>query len=301
MRCPFLREAQVKSCQASPFRKMIVRGDETGGERCTSDGWRECPAARQLSEEHPSRARCPFLHESLVQYCGAAPVARYVPYSESAFSLCGGDSHRYCEAYLGVAGSPAPPAAGRAPAGSAWGIPVPGWLWFAPNHTWLDETEDGTCHVGIDAFLVRILSPVDRVQFLTTSGIACPAALVGCGPLDVTVVFPNPLILTGVNGGLRAAPGRLAADPYGLGWLFAGRPARRETPATAGLRRGAAAVEWMESEVVRLRETLEGPAGRPAPGEARLAADGGLPAEGLARLLPRPEALALLHALTHAR
>ena len=38
-----------------------------------------------------------------MQYCGAAPVAKFVPYSESLLSRCGNDSFRYCELYLAMA------------------------------------------------------------------------------------------------------------------------------------------------------------------------------------------------------
>ncbi|RPJ40234.1 MAG: hypothetical protein EHM19_14010, partial [Candidatus Latescibacterota bacterium] len=66
MRCPFLREAHVQSCQASPIRKQIVRSGSSAGERCGTAAWRDCPAARELTEEHPSAGSCPFHAESLV-------------------------------------------------------------------------------------------------------------------------------------------------------------------------------------------------------------------------------------------
>ena len=90
-----------------------------------------------------------------MQYCGAAPVARFVPYSESLISRCGNDSFRYCELYLGMA-HPAPSSV------QVDGIPVPDWLQYSANHMWLDVTEDGICHAVIDAFLSRALGTVDR-------------------------------------------------------------------------------------------------------------------------------------------
>jgi hypothetical protein len=41
---------------------------------------------------------CPFLGESLMQYCGAAPVAKMVPYSETCptGALAKLQSEQYC-------------------------------------------------------------------------------------------------------------------------------------------------------------------------------------------------------------
>ena len=304
MRCPFLREAHVQSCQASPIRKQIVRTGTTPYERCGSAAWRECPVAHELNEEHPSAGACPFHAESLVQYCSAAPVTKFIPWSDAAFSRCGSEGHRYCELYLALAGSPAPPAApGEAAPGvdDADGVPVPLWLWFAPNHTWLSIASDGVCHLGVDAFLSRTFGGIDRVQFVTTKGMERPTAVLTVRDVDVTVSFPNPVLITGVNGALRADPSRLARDPYGLGWLFEGivrnRPASPNATSrvTEGLLRGAGATAWMRHEGLRLRGLAEEASERIW--GARLAADGGLPAPGLVRTLPHDEALRLSHLL----
>ncbi|MFZ4621995.1 MAG: hypothetical protein ACOYNS_15645, partial [Bacteroidota bacterium] len=104
MRCQFLREAQVKFCRASAYRKMIVRlAEQTENERCSSKEYVTCPAAKQHLEVNPSSSHCPFLHESLVQYCTAAAVTKYIPYTESVLSQCGTDSHKYCELHLALA------------------------------------------------------------------------------------------------------------------------------------------------------------------------------------------------------
>ena len=233
MRCPFLREAHVQSCQASPFRKQIVRSGNAADERCGSAAWRDCSAARELTEEHPSAGSCPFHAESLVQYCSAAPVTKFIPWSDQAFSRCGSESHRYCDLYLALARTSAPTAETGEPAprsDDADGIPVPTWLWFAPSHTWLAVASDGVCHIGVDAFLARTLGGIDRVQFVTTKGLERPAAVLTVRDVDLTVSFPNPVFITGVNGALRADPARLARDPYGLGWLFEGIVRDRAVP-----------------------------------------------------------------------
>jgi glycine cleavage system H lipoate-binding protein len=304
VRCPFLREAHVQSCQASPFRKQIVRSGGAAGERCGSPAWQECPVAHELTEEHPSAGTCPFHAESLVQYCSMAPVPKFIPWSDQAYSRCGSESHRYCELYLALARitAPSPSAAEAAPGtDDADGIPVPRWLWFAPGHTWLDVASDGVCHIGVDAFLARTLGGIDRVQFVTTKGLERPAAVLTVRDVDLTVSFPNPVLITGVNGALRADPARLARDPYGLGWLFEGivrdhaSLPNGQTKLTDGLLRGDAATAWMRREGLRLRGLAEAASERIS--GVRLAADGGLPAPGLIRTLPHEEALRLSHLL----
>jgi glycine cleavage system H lipoate-binding protein len=231
-------------------------------------------------------------------------VTKFIPWSDQAFSRCGSESHRYCDLYLALARTSSPaPAAGEPAPGSddADGIPVPRWLWFAPGHTWLDVASDGVCHIGVDAFLARTLGGIDRVQFVTPKGLERPAAVLTVRDVDITVCFPNPVLITGVNGALRADPARLARDPYGLGWLFEGIVRDRATlgPGTPritdGLLRGEPATAWMRREGLRLRALAESASERMS--GVRLAADGGLPAPGLIRTLPHEEALRLSHLL----
>jgi hypothetical protein len=104
MRCPFLREAQVKFCQVAPSRKMILRIPVQGvHEKCSSADYVTCSAAKEYHEEIPNQDRCPFLQESLMQYCAAAPVIKLLPYSESILSRCGNHDHLCCEVYLSMA------------------------------------------------------------------------------------------------------------------------------------------------------------------------------------------------------
>jgi hypothetical protein len=102
MTCPFLKETHVKYCQSATVRKLIplAHAGRTD-EKCSSANYVSCPVYRSAPVEEASPA-CPYLRESLMQYCGAAPVAKFVPYSESLLSRCGKDSHRYCELFLGM-------------------------------------------------------------------------------------------------------------------------------------------------------------------------------------------------------
>lgn len=259
MRCPFLREEQVKSCRAVPFRKQLSRSALRGtDERCSSPEHEGCPAAPQSCEVHPVPSHCPFLQESLVQFCAAVSVPAYVPWSESPDLRCGHDGHRFCEFYLAAAG-----AGGRGPALAAGdgpdrrtfeidGVPMPAWLYYAPNHLWLDLGDDGLVHLGVDALLARLLGTAERVSFLTVKGCVRPAVRLSARGAERTVTFARPLQLVAANTHLRAHLERLTADPYGRGWLFEARLAARAQPderLLAGLRHGEVARTWMAREV----------------------------------------------------
>jgi glycine cleavage system H lipoate-binding protein len=295
VRCPFLREEQVKSCQVAPFRKSLARSFATGqGERCTSTDHRTCPALHESREEHPDGSRCPFLRESLVQFCAASPRPTYVPWSDSPDLRCAHDGHRFCELFLAAAGGsargPALPTgdADEARTPVVDGVPVPGWLLFADNHMWLDVGDDGLCHIGVDAFLTRLVGEVERLAFLAVKGEVRPAVVLTVAGVDVTLAFDRRLALVAANTRLRSALDRLVGDPYGLGWLFCARWDGR----TGGLRRGRGAREWMAAESSRLTAAVHERLLRPRDGVA-LPADGGRPAPGFLRHLEREDALRL--------
>ncbi len=286
MTCPFLKEAQVKYCQTSSVRKFIPiaaagRANDTR-DKCSSHEYLTCPVYRMQSAAPTVSSHCPFLGESLMQYCGAAPVAKMIPYSESQLSRCGCDRFRYCELYLSMAHP-------GVPAEDVDGIPLPAWLRYSANHMWLDIGEDGVCHAGIDAFLGRALGHAERISYVWQRGQHRATAVVTVNGMDHEIVFPNPFLLTGCNLYLRADPGRLTAQPYTGGWLFEGVPA----PETSdNLLQGAAARHWMELEQHRINEFLQQQ--QPGP-HGPLAADGGQFAPGLSRCLDREQMLALFH------
>jgi glycine cleavage system H lipoate-binding protein len=302
MRCPFLREAQAKTCQASAVRKLIVRGSgDLDHERCSSPAFRECPAMKEHEEEHPHASRCPFLQESLMQYCSAAPMQKYIPYTESIMSRCGNDNHRFCEVYRGVAHPPGAPDSPAEPADVVEGVRVPHHLHFAPNHLWLDVSDDGSCHVGVDTFLIRMIGAVDRISFVTTRGLQRPVAVFTVRGVDLQLVFPNPMEITRTNAYLRADAHRLAGDPYGIGWLFEGTAPRTPqgsgaSKVTDGLLSGSQASAWMREEVHRAgRWVHEYLRTSEAIGTTPVMMDGGSFAPGFARSLERDDLLHLFN------
>jgi glycine cleavage system H lipoate-binding protein len=282
MTCPFLREAAVKYCQTAAFRKLIpLAAAGRADEKCDSAAHADCPVFR-LQNREATPGPCPYLRESLMQYCGAAPVARFVPYSESLLSRCGNDGYRYCELYLQMA-HPKPLAADDSV------IAAPDWLRYSANHMWLDATGDGLCHVGVDGFLSRALGDVEAISYVWERGRHRPVAVLTCGGLDVEVIFPNPLLLTNCNCYLRADPSKLSSDPYRSGWLFEGTAVEGSLD---HLMPGHEARGWMEEEQRRMNEFLQSWA---APEKARAMYDGGLFATGVVKQVDRAQGLALVH------
>jgi hypothetical protein len=101
MRCPFLKDTQVRFCEVSPFRKMILRTPEPEDhERCSSPDYVRCPSFQGRMGIPSEPGRCPFLREALVQYCEAAPVVRFIPYTDALLSPCQSDGHHRCDLYL---------------------------------------------------------------------------------------------------------------------------------------------------------------------------------------------------------
>ncbi len=283
MTCPFLREAQVKYCATAAVRKLIPLAQSGHAhEKCGSNAHATCSLFQAQAESDGSTppGPCRFLSESLMQYCAAAPVTRFVPYSEVLLSRCGNDSFRYCEVYL----SAAPPH--RSKNGDT--IEAPPGLRYSANHMWVDVGGDGVCHVGVDAFLSRVLGPIEHLTFVQYKGYTRPAAVLTAAGVDLEVVFPNSFLLTGCNIYLRANPSRITREPYTAGWLFEGRPSPE---LLENLLEGESARGWMAREQQRLSQFLE---------QERLAqgstmADGGTFIPGLAHRLERDRLRVLFH------
>ncbi|MFA6455304.1 MAG: hypothetical protein WCW40_00680 [Bacteroidota bacterium] len=301
MRCPFLREAQVKFCRASAYKKMIVRlAEQPEHERCSSSEYVNCPAAKQHMEDRPSIDHCPFLHESLVQYCTAAAVTKYIPYTESVLSQCGTDSHKYCELYLTLAQPSEPILTDNAAAvnGSVQAVDdvkIPSNLYFSPNHMWMEVGTDGVCHIGVDAFLTKVLGSVDQITFLTTKGSHHPAVSFSVGGADLQFVFPLPMNITRANTYLRTNPDKIFSDPYKIGWLFEATDERMKDQGDGyeGLISGADVTPWMKQEMDRMSTLAHRIAAQPDMRGAILMADGGIFQTGLAHRIIREELLKL--------
>jgi glycine cleavage system H lipoate-binding protein len=311
-RCPFLVEESAQFCRlASPSTLVPSRDIATQNQCCSTDGWRSCAwaalpdgdrlaiaATRSLDR---SAERCPYLHEIRACSCAASPSSKLIPRTRLAVRRCLGDSHRYCEFFLEQAHPDAARDAATRPAApdrptSRAAIPVASNVALAPNHMWLDVGPDGTCHVGVDAFLVRVLGPIEDVAFLSRHGAGSPSVGLTVAGTALPLVFPGRMEITGVNGGLRRHLDQLNADPYGRGWLVEGRmPELRDRTGVEcgmpGLRRGAEAEAWMASEVKRLVRHVHTILERRGSGLGTVLGDGGEATASLSRYLERAELL----------
>ncbi len=308
MRCPFLREAQVKSCGASEFKKMIIRiptqSENESNERCSTPEYDVCPWVKQRREEFPNETRCPFLQELLVQYCSGASVIKYVPYSDPSLLRCGTSSHRYCELFLMISHPnllkshevDAPTV--DAEDGGPWiidGIQTTGWHYYSTNHMWLEIDEEGICHIGVDAFLAKVIGRVDTLTFAATSGNHHPRIVITVDGVDLSIVFPNRLNITAINSHLRADPDRVITDPYTFGWLFEGieTSTSGEAGVGHGLNHGKSARIWMQNETARLSQFVHEKFAGVSETENRLVADGGAFTGQLSRHLSKEQLLIL--------
>jgi glycine cleavage system H lipoate-binding protein len=242
-------------------QKLILEGPGVAdGGRCATSKYRQCEL---VVKDAAQQDRCPHLEEVRVQYCGASPVTKLVPFSDSQHSSCTNTSYRYCDSYLPLARphAPTPPAN----------------LLYTPNHFWLDAEDSGLCHIGIDLLLADVAGSIDGVTFVTLHGTRCPALTLTTHGIDWPMSFPNPLIIQNVNRRVRSDPSRLTADPYGAGWLFEAWELPGRT--RAGLISGPRAAAWQAEERERLAQEIH---------EARASVcDGGSSVRGAAQWLPR--------------
>lgn len=333
MRCPFLEESSVLSCRVAPFRKLIpgslIHEDD---QRCSSAAYVNCPAAQGHLGERRDEPHCPFLEVALVQYCKAAPVAKFIPYNDDLHSRCNSESHRYCQLYLELARPrgwvkqrnsgdgggrdacgeqrsrpaesipresvrPVSPSPGTGPAEE---IAVPPGLSYSRNHMWVDVAEDGSCHVGMDAFLARVLGRVEREIFVSQRGLQRPTVVLTVGDVDLSLTFPNRVNIMSFNTLLRSTPDVMAQDPYGSGWFFEGTdPGYGDGSSLcgpgSGLLSGGEATTWMRQETDRMSGFVHELLSRRCHQGEMLMADGGVFSSNLAQYLDREELLQLFN------
>ena len=236
---------------------MIVRSSvEADHERCSSAEWILCPAAKEHREDHPIIDRCPFLQESLTQYCCATPSPKFVPYGDASPSCCRIESHVYCELYLSTM-YPEMYNAGKNPVTDC--PPSTQNIFYSHNHMWIHIHDNRSCHIGIDGFLAKVLKRVETLSFVTTTGNGFPTVVLTLRGTNLRMVFPHRINQINPNSYLRMRPAHLVSYPFTLGWLFEGMEPRdtssgMRVPLEAGLMNSGQAHEWMIRESRRLTD-----------------------------------------------
>lgn len=291
MSCPFLHETRVRYCHAVAVKKMIATGQgDPAAELCSTPRFVSCRLYQERGNgEGDTGGCCSYLHDSLVHYCGAAPIMKFIPFSDHA-GRCGSEGYRFCELYLGLQR-----AGDNVSAPKAAQIRVPADLLYAPNHMWLYTGPNGACHIGIDEFFASILGGVDHISFVTTSGVHRPNAVVTVRGVDWPISFRNRLLITAAHVYLRSNPARLTSDPYGSGWVFEGWELP-DTNIRTGLMSGPQALAWMQQERARLDEMIHQLAGKAHGGGPAVLNDGGQAVRDVLGQLGREEILRMLHA-----
>ena len=303
MLCPFLREARVNFCHEAPAAKALpLEVIDAASSRCDGPEHVTCPHARGTAPAAAPASRCPSLVETRVQYCAAVSAPKFIPSLDLLPSRCRSEAHRHCALFLDRAGASAPAPTATAPHRAVGlvevvdGIEMPLQLGYTANHLWADRGADGSCTVGADGFLVRVIGHADRITFVSSWPGAQSFAVLSIAGLELALAFPFPLDRIVINYALRVEPDRLSTDPYGAGWLFEGSWSG-ETDAQADpsrrLVRGRDAVAWMHREVERLSLLVHEGIGARGDHAFPAAADGGIFAAGVARALRREDVLHL--------
>jgi glycine cleavage system H lipoate-binding protein len=165
---------------------------------------------------------------------------------------------------------------------------------------WMDVTDHGVVHIGVDGFLAGMLGGIESVSFATSQEVCRPAVFLSVRGIDLQLVFPRQLRISHPNASLSAHPVRLITDPYTLGWLFEGTIENSGAPDASppiyeGLVTGGQAVEWMKEEVHRAALWAHKMSSKSDADVGTLMADGGSMQAGLVQHLQRGEALQLMN------
>lgn len=300
MRCPFLKETTVRRCgEESGHPVFLTAEEESSGSRCLDASYVrcnivQCHFGREGIVDPPARRQCPLLRERLVQYCDATPVRTYVPYIHGLLSRCQNDSFRYCPLYLQ---RERPEVRLGERSHRVRELIVPTDRSYSHNHFWIEEGDLGLCHIGVDAFVTRLLDRVDVVHYVSRRGLTRPHVVLGSERVQFDLLFPELLEITETNAHLRSHPESILEDPYGAGWLFEGQlaEASRHSPAERGLIAGECAEAWMEEELQRLDSFVHDELIPAHAGEGVTCADGGEVQAGLTRSLAPVEIARLFH------
>ncbi len=185
-------------------------------------------------------------------------------------------------------------AATRIAPGPASRFRVPEGLFYHQGHSWVRPEPGSVGVVGLDDFAQKLVGKVDsldlpRVGTSLAKGSKGWSLVVDSVP--ISMLSPVDGEVLEVNGAVQRSPALLGEDPYGKGWLLKVKSPRMMAD-TRHLLSGKVARAWMENALEKLQPLQ--------PGDGAVLADGGLPVEGLARVLggKRWQDLARTHLLT---
>lgn len=170
---------------------------------------------------------------------------------------------------------------------SIWQIPE--GIGLSTAHTWSSADRVGRVKVGADPFLAYALGAIDQITLPKVGKQVMPGeALFAIEHNGRRLIVPATVAgkVVAVNRLLRKQPELLHSQPFRHGWVCR----LSTTPSAEGsrlTRSGKQAARWLEAEFTRLAEFLVPriPALSPLGATSQ---DGGLPAPGCLRELPKP-------------
>jgi glycine cleavage system H lipoate-binding protein len=158
----------------------------------------------------------------------------------------------------------------------AYGFSIPEGYCFHPGHTWVTKEGSENARVGIDSFAANLFGKIDHIDVVGLSRWVRQGqklVSVHCGDKAFELVSPVEGVVTALNKDALQEPGIVSRDPYQAGWI-----AIVKSPDLASnqknLVQGGMVAPWLQNSVTRLNGMVPQLA-------ATMAADGGLPVEGL--------------------
>ena len=171
-------------------------------------------------------------------------------------------------------------AAATVPAGPVSRFRVPEGLFYHQGHGWLRPEPGSVGVVGLDDFAQKLVGKVDSLKLpavgaqLTQGGQGWTLVV---DSVPISMLSPVAGEVVEVNKAVERSPELLKDDPYGKGWLLKVKSSHLGAE-TKNLLSGKIAMAWMENALEKLQPLHAENAGMAL-------ADGGMPIEGLARIL----------------
>ena len=136
-------------------------------------------------------------------------------------------------------------------------VAVPGGLFLSPGHTWVALREDGKVRIGVDSLITGLTGKLSGFELPGTgSSLKAGEELFSAQFGDRQIGFVSPVAgtVTRVNQEASDEPPLISSSPY-RHWICELEPAEVQNELRA-LRIGKNAVEWLQSELARMRSFL---------------------------------------------
>jgi glycine cleavage system H protein len=153
-------------------------------------------------------------------------------------------------------------------------------LFYHQGHSWVRAEGNDLAVVGIDDFTQRLLggsSAIDLPQIGSRLKQGEKGLKLWFGSKAVDILSPIEGEVVAINNEVLQNPKLLNSDPYGKGWLMSVRVPQMKRN-LANLFSGDLAMAWMKETVYSLQKRMAGSLGVALQ-------DGGIPVEGIAKVL----------------